>query len=143
MAWGGLDFATTIQNDSRLDALVKKFKVDPATISLLVNTNSSFWKAELADWNKPQQVLLYPDLLKLPNNDNDQNNFPDFFKIVSQQANPPSALIVSADPFFFRFRTNLLKAAPQGKFDVPILFSISRICTQFSLGSKQAHGGWW
>ena len=124
---GGLDFATAADNDARRDELVKqfsktKFAVTPDTVALLVNTNSAMWGAELVDWNKPNQYLLYPDLLTGTTKANDPKIFMDFFQAVSEQKNPPTAIIVSADPFFFRYRTWIMKAA-QHWLDVPFCFA--------------------
>jgi hypothetical protein len=122
---GGFDLVTTTGNDARRDALVGQFGasgVSAATVALLVNTNSAMWAPEVTEWNSFGQTLSlkYPDLIGAQENDN--TNFDDFFSAVSALGQTPSALVVSSDPFFYRFRTSLIRGAKK-KFDVPICFA--------------------
>jgi hypothetical protein len=133
---GGVDLATTKGNDARRDELVKQFKVPAGTVALLVNTNSSMWAPEIDEWRSFGQsiYLKYPDLIGAK--ENDYTNFDDFFRAVANLAQVPSAIVLSSDPFFFRFRSWIMKAA-KNEFNVPICFAFEEYKNSQEWNSKK------
>jgi hypothetical protein len=112
---------TASHNVERQDKLHDTFNVAKNKVALMVNTNSAMGVDEFDDWVGAGQIgLKYPDLAGKP--DNDHAHFGAFFKAARLQTNP-EAIIVSSDPFFFRFRTRLIQAAaaqcPNVKFCFP------------------------
>lgn len=83
------------------------FNVPQGGIALMVNTNSAMGELEYDQWvDGGGTGLKFPDLAGKKNND--ALHFLQFFKNVP---NPISGIIVSSDPFFFRFRTRLIIGA--------------------------------
>jgi hypothetical protein len=119
---------TSSKNFMRRDRLVAVFNTGPgqvsaATVGLMVNTNSTMWKGESEEWLTEQTILLkYPDLAG--KKENDHAHFQAFFK-QAKTLNPTiSGIVVSSDPYFFRYRTKLINAASvkcDVKFNFPLL----------------------
>ncbi|HMA70836.1 MAG TPA: hypothetical protein VKP67_05015 [Xanthobacteraceae bacterium] len=98
---------TASHNDERRDRLLSDFAVGANEIALMVNGNSKMGDAEADEWVASGAIAVkYPDLAG--STANDHLRFQAFFRAVPAGI---KALIVSSDPFFFRFRSRLIAAA--------------------------------
>jgi hypothetical protein len=108
---------------ARRDALVAAFpgQVSNATIGLMVNANSSMSDGEINSWHTGGQniVLKFPDLA---NNARDNNfaHFGPFFTAAKTQNPGLTGIVVSADPYFYTYRTQLMTADQVLKISFPI-----------------------
>jgi hypothetical protein len=108
---------------TRRDALVAAFTgaVSNATTGLMVNTNSSMWDGEVSAWQNGGQniVLKYPDLAQ--KKENNYAHFPKFFS-EAKRLNPGlQGIVVSSDPYFYRYHSHLIRADNSLKISFPII----------------------
>jgi hypothetical protein len=90
--------------------LHNQFGVANDAVAIMVNDNSTMGMKEYDDWvSSGQPGLLFPDLAG--KNENSYGHFVPFFQAVAALTTPVLAIVVSADPFFFRFRSRLMRAA--------------------------------
>jgi hypothetical protein len=120
------------------------FNVPANEIALMVNTNSAMGQNEYDEW-----ILAGGKGIRFPNDaqmhDNNHAHFGQFFRnIPSSGANKISGIIVSSDPFFFRFRTRLIKAALAARpATTPIKFCFPFAEWQYKdSGPGHNVGGW-
>lgn len=106
------DMDTASHNMERRDKLAgPPFNVALSDIALMVNTNSAMGINEHDEWVAAGQTALkYPELAG--KKDNDHAHFGAFFRNVPAHI---KGIIVSSDPFFFRFRTKLIKGADSAR----------------------------
>jgi hypothetical protein len=101
---------TASHNMERRDKLAgPPFNVPIGDIALMINTNSAMGDNEHDECVGPSKIAIgvkYPDLTG--KKDNDHAHFKAFFENVPTQV---KAIVVSSDPFFFRFRSRLIRGA--------------------------------
>jgi hypothetical protein len=103
---------TAAHNMERRDKLAgPPFNVPVSDIALMVNSNSAMGMNEHDEWVAGGGTgLKYPDLAG--KKDNDHAHFGAFFRNVPAHI---KGIIVSSDPFFFRFRTRFIKGADSAR----------------------------
>jgi hypothetical protein len=102
---------TASHNMERRDKLHNQFGVANNEIALMVNTNSAMGINEHDEWVAAGGTgLKYPDLAS--KKDNDHAHFGAFFRNVPAHI---KGIIVSSDPFFFRFRSSLIRGADSAR----------------------------
>jgi hypothetical protein len=106
---------TASHNLERRDKLHNQFGVANNEIALMVNTNSAMGINEHDEWVAAGGTgLKYPDLGS--KKDNDHAHFGAFFRNVPAHI---KGIIVSSDPFFFRFRSRFIKGADGARSKAP------------------------
>lgn len=110
---------------TRRDKLVAAFpaSVTSATVGLMVNTNSKMWDGEARVWSNGGQTILlpYPDLAA--KKENHHAHFRKFFEEAKRKNPTLSGIVLSSDPYFYRYRSKLMEAAI-AKCDVKISFPL-------------------